>query len=210
MRIRELLCAGFDVNTNIEIFDGDKGPWGEDNLVYQGFGSPVDIPDHILDMDIRYMTTHGDCIVIEGESQKESYANTIADGIFSLLWNDKPMYIILQVRSSNDDEVSKVLFSSMRELDRMGMQPNVKNYDLVYHSTFESDSIPYGKKIDEMKDTKILEYLFQEFNVAQPKDYKGRSMSVSDVVILRRNRENKIYFVDSIGFKKLTNDFFKK
>lgn len=66
MKIRDFLRNDeFDVNTNVKIFDGTDKTWEEAELLYRGFGHSADVPDDILDMDIKYITTDGDCIVIE-------------------------------------------------------------------------------------------------------------------------------------------------
>ena len=54
-------------------------------------------------------------------------------------------------------------------------------------------------------DTAILECLYTMFNLNHPADFKGHSMSVSDVVVL----DGKAYYCDSIGFKELPGFFDK-
>ena len=66
---------------------------------------------------------------------------------------------------------------------------NLKDYKLVYEFTNDSDS-----DIDI-----ILEKVFVDFNIHRPNDFKGHSLSVSDIVKLN----NKLYYVDSIGFKEI-------
>ena len=53
-----------------------------------------------------------------------------------------------------------------------------------------------------------LENIYQKFNVDHPADYKGRSLSVSDVVEIRESDTLNpgFYFVDSIGFKSISFD----
>lgn len=46
-----------------------------------------------------------------------------------------------------------------------------------------------------------LESLFEKFNLDRPEDFKGHSLSVSDVVVL----EDRAYYVDDVGFKPLEN-----
>lgn len=46
-----------------------------------------------------------------------------------------------------------------------------------------------------------LNGIFEKFNLDRPSDFKGHSLSVSDVIIL----DKQPYFVDSIGFKKIKN-----
>jgi len=53
-----------------------------------------------------------------------------------------------------------------------------------------------------------LENIYQKFNFDHPADYKGRSLSVSDVVEIRESDTLNpgFYFVDSIGFKSISFD----
>ena len=48
-----------------------------------------------------------------------------------------------------------------------------------------------------------LESLYAMFNINRPEDFRGHSLSVSDVIVLRDGEEKKAYFVDSIGFREL-------
>lgn len=50
---------------------------------------------------------------------------------------------------------------------------------------------------------------WNEFNYQHPADYRGRSLSVSDVVVIIEDGTQTAYFVDSFGFKTLA-DFFKE
>lgn len=61
-----------------------------------------------------------------------------------------------------------------------------------YKKVYEKDII-----VDDIYET--LEYLFNIFNTVRMFDYKGRSMSVSDIVKLG----DKYYYVDSVGFKEI-------
>ncbi len=50
-----------------------------------------------------------------------------------------------------------------------------------------------------------LEAIFQKFNIDRPKDFKGHSLSVSDVVVVGRDA----YYVDKAGYKPL-HDFMRE
>lgn len=52
---------------------------------------------------------------------------------------------------------------------------------------------------DTASEEKVLDKLFEQFNVAHPKNYHGRSMSVSDVVVLN----GTMYYCDSFGWQKI-------
>lgn len=47
----------------------------------------------------------------------------------------------------------------------------------------------------------VLEHLFCVFNVCPPKDYSGRSLSVSDVVELFDDKERRYYYCEPAGFQ---------
>lgn len=64
------------------------------------------------------------------------------------------------------------------------------DYDVVYEGEIEDENKP---------DTYYLEMLFTKFNIAHPEDFKGHSLSVSDVVEL--NGVN--YYCDSAGWVKV-------
>ena len=103
-------------------------------------------------------------------------------------------YAIYQLKSIPENHLLR--FASFSELD----QPVRKeNYDLVY-----TGPLPDGK---EVNDHAILEDLFIRFNLCRPDDFYGHSLSVSDVVVLRRDEEVRSYYTDSFGFEQLP-DFF--
>ena len=62
-------------------------------------------------------------------------------------------------------------------------------YDVVYAGTVEEIGDPLA----------VLESLFTKFNVNHPADFKGHSLSVSDIVEL----DGKCYYCDSFGFVEL-------
>lgn len=67
---------------------------------------------------------------------------------------------------------------------------DLNDYDEVYSGQFATSS---SSSID------VLEELFYKFNVKRPDDFKGHSLSVSDVVELNNSK----YYVDALGWKKL-------
>lgn len=65
-------------------------------------------------------------------------------------------------------------------------------YGSVYHGDLEKES---------------LEDVFYIFNMAHPKGYTGRSMSVSDVVkVCNSSGDNRFYFCDTLGFQEIKFD----
>ena len=58
-----------------------------------------------------------------------------------------------------------------------------------------------------MEDRMNLESIFTMFNINHPKDFKGHSLSVSDVIVLHAGASKTAYFVDSFSFKELPGFF---
>ena len=62
-----------------------------------------------------------------------------------------------------------------------------------------------GRTGDEMVNRRVLEMLFEKFNIDHPEDYYASSMSVSDIIctINEGANERTWWYVDGIGFQKL-------
>ena len=45
--------------------------------------------------------------------------------------------------------------------------------------------------------------IWERFNIDHPADFKGHSLSVSDIVVLHQNDEDTAHYVDSIGFQQV-------
>ena len=84
----------------------------------------------------------------------------------------------------------------MRELNRRGKTPDPEHYEVTYYADLPA-------MWQDVPNNEILEELFQMFNLSRPQDFEGHSLSVSDVIALKRNGEVSVHYVDSIGFKDL-------
>ncbi len=104
----------------------------------------------------------------------------------ALLDGEGDRYGIYQLVSAGGDAY---LFMGMDYLRERGIQADGKDY-----------SFQYG---DTLTDQDSLESLFIKFNGNLPTDYFGQSLSVSDVVVLRKNGKLEAYYVDSIGYEPL-------
>ena len=91
---------------------------------------------------------------------------------------------------------SRLWLSSMRELNRRGKTPDPEHYEVTYYADLPA-------MWQDVPDNEVLEELFQMFNLSRPQDFEGHSLSVSDVIALKRNGEVSVHYVDSIGFKDL-------
>lgn len=108
------------------------------------------------------------------------------------LSEDRNSFLIYQLK---EDAPNELRFASLREI---GSNPDKENYAAVYMGLTEKITDPI----------ETLDKLYNDFNTDRPKDFKGHSMSVSDVVALKKDGEVTFHFVDSIGFKELP-DFAK-
>ena len=91
----------------------------------------------------------------------------------------------------------------MRELHRRGKTPDPEHYEVTYYADLPT-------MWQDVPNNEILEELFQMFNLSRPQDFEGHSLSVSDVIALKRNGEVSVHYVDSIGFKELPGFLDKK
>lgn len=110
-------------------------------------------------------------------------------------------YTIYQLiaRPENRD----IMFESYEFLSKNGIIPNVSVYDEVYTGNLD--------EFNSNDTNVVLEDIFTKFNVDHPKDYRGRSLSVSDVVVIRDDDDNvSIHYVDRFGFKSLDDNFLEK
>ena len=48
-----------------------------------------------------------------------------------------------------------------------------------------------------------LDSIYETFNLYHPEDFKGHSLSVGDIIVIRKAGKDQAYFVDVIGFKEL-------
>ena len=100
-------------------------------------------------------------------------------------------YAILQLRRI--PETFDVSFESLDRLRRMGKEPEFDHYEVVYTGNLP----PYTNQ------SVMLEQLYMKFNIDHPADFRGHSLSVSDIVALKTAGVVSCHYVDSFGFKEL-------
>lgn len=161
-------------------------------------GGKVDVKDKIV-FDEERCTIREFEIAIFPERMTETERmvatpNVNVQKLFSFLNNPDDAYIIYQLKY--EKETAKLLFQSVRKLQEAGIQVDRRNYDAVY-----TGSLPSGWN----RRSECLNKLYYEFNMCHPSDFKGHSMSVSDVVGLKINGKITTHYVDSTGFRELSN-----
>ena len=77
-----------------------------------------------------------------------------------------------------------------------------------FQDTLDINSSIYDKVYDAPVEAKTLEDIYRIFNIEHPEDYRGRSLSVSDIVEIPEGSdiEPGFYFCDTIGFTKVEFD----
>ena len=119
---------------------------------------------------------------------------------YELLNSDANMFGIYQVRDDIEN-ARNYRFASLEELQALGLDVDGKNYKLVYTAPFEH-------RIEFLTDRyPLLNKIFEQFNINHPANYKGRSVSVSDVIVLHWNHNVSAHFVDSKGFVEISGFF---
>ena len=135
----------------------------------------------------------------ELRSMQAELAESGANREAQLLYGDTGKYGIYQLK--DNPELRDFHFAGTAELLKRGIlsddfkeiQP--ENYNLVYAGELSD--------IQGQSQGEKLNALFEKFNIDHPADYKGHSLSVSDIVVLHENGENSAHFVDLFGFTEL-------
>lgn len=98
---------------------------------------------------------------------------------------------IFQINPDRDE--NNVAFLSYENLERF--QGSAALRSEIYDKVFEGE-VECG----------TLEEVYQMFNLDHPDGYRGRSLSVSDVVEVVGEEKSTFYFCDSIGFREVDFD----
>lgn len=112
-----------------------------------------------------------------------------------LLHGNVPAAGIYQLKENNDTR--NLTYLNSKYLDEKGLVPDRENYNLVYSFEVVAD--------DLKNKNSFLDNVFEKYNTEHPEDYLGRSLSVSDVVVIHNGEDLSAHYVDSFGFKELEN-----
>ena len=104
-------------------------------------------------------------------------------------------YRIYQIRNDLPDRHER-MFQNLATLRSEGKDVISDAYSTVYEGSIDGAECRKSSQ-------QVLDGLFEKFNIAHPDDFRGHSMSVSDVVVLQENGVEKAYYVDSLGFKEV-------
>ena len=100
-------------------------------------------------------------------------------------------YAIYQVKHTN--ELRDIRYEGLEWIKSIGRTVQRDNYDLVYTAPLAPGDLK-GSVLDN------LEY---RFNNEHPADYRHPSMSVSDVIAIKRDGKVSYHYCDSFGFEQV-------
>ena len=118
-----------------------------------------------------------------------------------LLYGSSDKYGIYQLK--HNSEPDHLRFEGTESLKRMGITKD--NFDAIKLENYELIYVGELSELKEETQGATLEAIYEKFNIDRPEDYKGHSLSVSDIVVLHQNGENSVHFVDSFGFTGLSD-----
>ncbi len=102
-------------------------------------------------------------------------------------------YKIYQLK--NNPENHAIRFEGYTLAEKHGEPAKPENYDLVYTGS-----------LDDFGDSNKLEAIYTKFNIDRPEDFKGHSLSVSDIIVMN----DEAHYVDSFGFVDVSDKFLGK
>ena len=91
------------------------------------------------------------------------------------------------------DDPQNIRFMNMDWLQSHDISVERGSYDLIYTAPLTATGSTDAK----------LEQLFQQFNLEKPVDFHSPSMSVSDIVAIKRDGKVSCHYCDSFGFEQI-------
>lgn len=103
-----------------------------------------------------------------------------------------PRFSLYQIEWNNPS-ARHLAYASHKELEQQGQAVDSRNYTFVY-----SGALSPGDTLDS---------IYERFNLQHPADFRGHSLSVSDVIVLHQNGQDQAFYVDSFGFQQVPEFF---
>ena len=122
---------------------------------------------------------------LEWEMQKYPQIQSLKEA--NLLLGTRQTFGIYQIKDDSPGE--NYAFMNMSFIESHGMQIKKEDYKLVY--------------VGELSGNMSLDDIFERFNIDRPEDFRGHSLSVSDIIVLNDGEKVTAHFVDSISFEQL-------
>lgn len=121
------------------------------------------------------------------QKQKQELKESTANREAQLLFGSEDRFGIYQLKDT--EEARDIHFMGMDYLESKGIAVTRENYELLYTAPLVEGT--------SLKD------IYTRLNIDRPADFRGYSLSVSDVVVLHQNGENTSHYVDSFGYREV-------
>jgi len=143
--------------------------------------------EEIIQHDGIFGITREDWDAVKDDFRPRDFEKEFAD-------NPGDSYVIYQLRQ--DASTAELRFMGTEYLEKQGLEVSRENYAAVY-----AGALPDGSTNDR------LNSLYETFNIAHPEDFKGHSLSVSDIIAMRQAGKVSCHYVDPFGFKEIPGFF---
>ena len=144
------------------------------------------VPQSEYSVPIEFLETLIEVNLADAEVQRENFLDKL------FMESNGDNFAIYQLK--HDDSTAQYAFMNTDWLQRKGLSVQRGNYEHTYTA-----------KIDDpaMSNVELLNSIYERFNLERPENFHGHSLSVSDIVALKRGGTVSFHYVDSIGFKEI-------
>ena len=178
------ICSHIETGLNYDIADG-KVSAEPTREKYFAAGALKDSEVDYVFNNVGFSSTSGLYALPVSDAVLQRAEKTLAERT-KAQEPDRDSFSIYQLKRG--DETRDLRFEPYDRLTAAGHAVDPANYDLIYSAPLAPGT--------------SLEDIFTRFNIDHPKDFKGHSLSVSDVVVLHQNGQDTAHYVDSIGYRQ--------
>ena len=178
------ICSHIETGLNYDIADG-KVSAEPTREKYFAAGALKDSEVDYVFNNVGFSSTSGLYALPVSDAVLQRAEKTLAERT-KAQEPDRDSFSIYQLKRG--DETRDLRFEPYDRLTAAGHAVDPANYDLIYSAPLAPGT--------------SLEAIFTRFNIDHPKDFKGHSLSVSDVVVLHQNGQDTAHYVDSIGYRQ--------
>ena len=178
------ICSHIETGLNYDIADG-KVSAEPTREKYFAAGALKDSEVDYVFNNVGFSSTSGLYALPVSDAVLQRAEKTLAERT-KAQEPDRDTFSIYQLKRG--DETRDLRFEPYDRLTAAGHTVDPANYDLIYSAPLAPGT--------------SLEAIFTRFNIDHPKDFKGHSLSVSDVVVLHQNGQDTAHYVDSIGYRQ--------
>ena len=128
-----------------------------------------------------------ECDELKDWCSKNHYETVFTDGIFDRLVGKESISQFMENEIALNSDFS-MRFIALEEFEHQFGQPRADNYEVIYDGSLGTNN---------------LDEIYEICNINHPKDYKGHSLSMSDVVELYDEVGSSLHYVDRFGFQQI-------